>query len=268
MPQPLGQHFLKNKTVIEKIIAALELKSGETVIEIGPGKGALTLPLARACAEAGCDIVAIEKDPELAVSVQGLGFRERLNVVTGDALKLLSQITKRYTLNAQRYKIVGNIPYYITGHLLRVIGELELKPKRTVLMIQKEVAERLTAKPGKMNLLAAATQIWADISIIATLKPEDFSPPPKVKSAVVLLESGSMNHESGSLERYYAFIHAAFKQPRKTLLNNLSEGLELEKSAALDILKKSGFTEKTRAQELSINALSHLATVVSAPNNS
>lgn len=259
MPQKLGQHFLNNNAVIQKIIAALELKSGETVIEIGPGLGALTLPLARICAAAGCTVVAVEKDPELAVSVQGLGFRDRLNVVTGDALKELPHLAKRYKLTANRFKLVGNIPYYITGHLLRVIGELKHKPSRTVLMIQKEVAERLTAKPGAMNLLAAATQIWADISIIATLKPGDFSPPPKVESAVVLLRHMANGEWRMAAEDYYYFIKAAFKQPRKTLLNNLSEGLERKKDELLEMLKKLGYTEKTRAAELSIDALTKLA---------
>src|SRR3989344_5282020 len=144
MYQKLGQHFLKNRSAITKIVSALELHGGDFVIEIGPGTGALTIPLAKKCAELNCQLVAIEKDPLLARELS-----RKMSATRG----------------------VGTI------------GELEHKPALTVLMIQKEVAERLTAKPGKMNLLAAATQIWAEIKIIAKLKPNDFSPPPKVESA-------------------------------------------------------------------------------------
>lgn len=263
MPQKLGQHFLKNKSVIQKIIAAMDLQPGETVIEIGPGKGALTLPLAKACADTGCHIVAIEKDASLASELAASKIIG-LEIITGDALRELPRLTSSLQPRTSNFKLVGNIPYYITGHLLRVISELGTqKPERTVLMIQKEVAERLTAKPGHMNLLAAATQIWADISIIATLKPKDFDPPPKVDSAVVTLESKKQNLESRTTEKYYRLIHAAFKQPRKTLLNNLSEGLEQKKGEMMEMLKKHGFTEKTRAQELSIDTLKILAALFS-----
>ncbi|MBI2406246.1 MAG: 16S rRNA (adenine(1518)-N(6)/adenine(1519)-N(6))-dimethyltransferase, partial [Candidatus Harrisonbacteria bacterium] len=138
MPQLLGQHFLKNKAVIQKIIAALDLKSGETVIEIGPGKGALTIPLARACADAGISIIGIEKDIAFVHELNNLKIAS-LEIIHGDALKELPMLISRHTLTANRYKLVGNIPYYITGKLLRTISELEIKPSRTVLMIQKEV---------------------------------------------------------------------------------------------------------------------------------
>ncbi|MDO8585208.1 MAG: 16S rRNA (adenine(1518)-N(6)/adenine(1519)-N(6))-dimethyltransferase RsmA [bacterium] len=262
MPQKLGQHFLKNKAVIQKIIASLDLQPGETVIEIGPGKGALTVPLSRACTDAGCTLVAIEKDSSLAAELAALKILG-LEIITGDALEVIPQLASDYKLKAISYKLAGNIPYYITGHLLRVVSELEVKPSRTVLMIQKEVAERLTAKPGKMNLLAAATQIWADISIIAALKPEDFSPAPKVDSAVIRIET--KKHKSikaSELATYYAFIHAAFKQPRKTLLNNLSEAAGRSKADMLPPLQQLGFTEKTRAQELSVDDLIKLATAL------
>ncbi len=260
MPQRLGQHFLNNVSVIKKIIAALDLRSGETIIEIGPGKGALTLPLADICAEIGCHIIGIEKDSALANQLTSkLVNKNIVEIIQGDALKELPRLISHYTLNANRYTLVGNIPYYITGHLLRVISELERKPERTVLMIQKEVAVRLTAKPGKMNLLAAATQIWADVSVIATLKPEDFSPAPKVESAVITLKLKTWNLNRETVEHYYQLIHAAFKQPRKTLLNNLSEGFGRSKADFLPILQQLSFTEKTRGQELRIEDLIALA---------
>lgn len=260
--QKLGQHFLINKAAIGKIIAALDIQKGDTIVEIGPGKGALTLPLIRKCSmidsrnQSGlrCKVIAIEKDPSLAFSVERLGFSENLEVVAGDALKILPDLTKRYTLTAKRFKVVGNIPYYITGKLLRIIGELENKPKLTVLTVQKEVAERIVAKPPKMNLLAAAVQIWAEPEIIMNLKPKDFSPPPKVESAIIKLESRIQNLESRILERYYGLIKAVFKQPRKTVLNNLSTP-QRTKEEVLKILKKAGLKGDERPQNLSLSQI-------------
>lgn len=273
--QYLGQHFLKNKSAIAKIVSALELKKGDIIIEIGPGKGALTIPLVRKCAGIGCKIMAIEKDEELGSGVQGLGFRkEVLEVRIGDALKelpsLVNLLVNRRGPSAQApqddgremavtYKIVGNIPYYITGHLLRVISELPVKPSLTVLMVQKEVAERVSAKPGKMNLLAAATQIWADISILFTLKPADFNPPPEVESAIIKLRQVNSERRAVDTEKYYKFIHAVFKQPRKTLLNNIADGFGITKGDALNIIAPLGYNEKTRAQELSVGQLEEIS---------
>src|SRR3990167_9503962 len=107
--QPLGQHFLKNKNAAEKIVSALDLKNGETAIEIGPGEGALTLPLINECEKIGCKLIAIEKDRNLGVSVQGLGDSDKLKVVIGDVLEILPEITKPYTLSPIPYKIIGNI---------------------------------------------------------------------------------------------------------------------------------------------------------------
>ena len=189
MGERLGQHFLTNKGKIKEIIEALGLKDGDTVIEIGAGHGELTeaiIAKLQDCKIANCKIIAIEKDPELATRVSGLGYRN-IEVITGDALKIIPEITKSYTLYPKSYKIVGNIPYYITGYLLRVIGELENKPKLTILTIQKEVAERICAKPPKMNLLAASVQFWVNLEIIGYISRGDFEPKPKVDSAIIKL---------------------------------------------------------------------------------
>lgn len=218
MPQYLGQHFLINETAILNIIESLELKKGDTIIEIGPGAGALTIPLSQKCKEIGCKLIAIEKDTTLAQ-----GF-ENVEVVYGDALLELPKIAQKLS----DYKIVGNIPYYITGHLLRTIGELANKPVVTVLMIQKEVAQRVCAAPPNMNLLAAATQIWAQCEPLFALRPADFDPPPKVHSAVIKLHTKNLKLKAKELAKYYRALHVIFKQPRKTLLNNLSEAMPRE----------------------------------------
>ncbi len=280
MFQKLGQHFLINKSAIHKIILALNLRPNDTVIEIGPGKGALTFPLIKECQKIGCKIIAIEKDPKLGLRAEGLGDRKDFKIIIGDALKEIPKITKPYTLNPIPYKIVGNIPFYITGKLLRILSELENKPELTVLMIQKEVAERLCAEPkgmnpvrgrssqddrshspsartasNGMNLLAAAVQFWAKPEILFTLKPDNFSPPPKVESTVIKLTTLRPKPHTINPEIYYKLIHIIFKQPRKTVFNNLKTGLKMPPKSIENHLKSLGIDPKSRPQNLSITQI-------------
>ena len=163
--QRLGQHFLKNRSVAKKIVAALELAPGDTVVEIGPGHGELTELLKREAwnVNRNIKIIAVEKDRQLAEQLRKKFAEDKnIEIIEGDALRILPELcsalhTSRSTiqdshstLHASRFKIVGNIPYYITGHLLRTIGELPKKPSLSVLMVQEEVAERIAAKP-RMN---------------------------------------------------------------------------------------------------------------------
>lgn len=266
MSQKLGQHFLINKSAIDKIIAVLNLRKNDTIIEIGPGTGALTIPLSEKCRELGCKIIAIEKDPGLVESIKYKVLSMGGEIIQGDALRVLPKIHTEYLIPNTKYKLVGNIPYYITGKLLRILGELENKPELIVLTIQKEVAERVTAKPPKMNLLAAAVQIWAEPEIIMNLKSKDFDPPPKVDSAIIKLESRIQNLESKALERYYRLIRIIFKQPRKTLLNNLCTPFDRlrvkgrnSKEETLKILKEIGLTGQERPQNLSLSQLLQLS---------
>ncbi len=179
-------------------------------------------------------------------------------IITGDALTILpSLILNTNFLLPNRYAIVGNIPYYITGMLLRTIGELEHKPRFTVLMIQKEVAVRVCAGPGQMNLLAAAVQFWGQPKILFTLKENDFDPPPKVKSAVITITPQLPGPTAAPA--YYRFIKAAFKQPRKLLINNLIEGYALSKQAAIEILKNESITAGARGQDLSVKQIDALS---------
>lgn len=272
MRQALGQHFLINKTAIEKIVAVLDLQPNDVVIEIGPGQGELTLPIAKKCQEIGCKIIAIEKDPALVSKLISLKV-DKLQILKGDILKILPQINKTPELkNLQTYKLVGNIPFYITGKLLRTLSELKSKPTLTVLMIQKEVAERICAKPlrrrqgsggqAKMNLLAAAVQFWAEPKIVFTLKPRDFKPPPKVESAVIQLTLRPMTNDLQPTD-YYKFIRIIFKQPRKTLLNNLQQGLEMPKNAIENTLKTLQIDPQCRPQDLSVENLKKLSVKLS-----
>lgn len=268
MSQRLGQHFLINPTAIQTIIAALDLQKGDTVIEIGPGKGALTIPLAQKCQKIGCELIAIEKDLSF---VRELRIKNKeLRIIEGDALKELPRaactVRSREgpqrpasngvdNLGKTRFKAVGNIPYYITGKLMRVLGDLKNKPILSVFTVQKEVADRIAAHPPHMNLLAAAVQSWAKPQVLRYLKPGDFQPSPEVDSAIIKLTRA----KSDIPIRYYEIMRIIFKQPRKTALNNLAEGLKMPKNALLAILQKKGFHEKIRPQDMGVEDIAYFA---------
>ena len=258
MPQKLGQHFLINRSAIQKIIAALDLEKNDTIIEIGPGEGALTFPLLEKCEKLNCKLIAIEKDQQLVNWLLGkLVTWTNWEVTKGDALKIINQVTSQLS----NWKLVGNIPYYITGKLMRVLSELENKPSLIVLTIQKEVAERIVSKPPKMNLLASAIQIWAKPEIIGRLSSKDFDPPPEVDSAILKLVPEPKNPD---FKRYFTLVKAIFKQPRKTVLNNLStpqQTASKSKEEILNILRQVGLTGQERPQNLTLETLIKLSTL-------
>lgn len=259
MPQKLGQHFLQNESVLKNITQALELKDGDVVVEIGPGHGELTGHLI----SGGASVIAIERDLKLVDFLEKkfqitnsklqinskIQFSKNPIFIEGDALKILPILHTSYKLQDTSYKLVGNIPYYITGHLLRIVGELKHKPSKTVLLIQKEVAQRVCAKAPDSSLLSLSVQFWADCKIVEYVPKNDFLPPPKVDSAVIeLITKKDVNEEIS--DRYYSFLKKAFKQPRKTLINNLVfSGADRDKTS--EIIAGFSFNDKTRPQELS-----------------
>ncbi len=269
----LGQHFLKNTTAVMQSINALRLEAGDIVIEIGPGTGALTWPLLNQCQRIGCRYIGIEKDRELAgrlisESASRLSGKTEtgFEIITGDALLALPELINQLANQSTDYRIIGNIPYYITGQLLRVISELKHKPHATVLMVQKEVAERICAAPPETNLLSAATQIWSKAQILLTLKPSDFEPAPAVYSAVIELVTKKNLLTAKENEQYYATLHRIFKQPRKTLINNLiseaviPNGIEpVSRAQAETLLTKLKIPTTARPQDLSIEQCQSLA---------
>ena len=287
MSRYLGQHFLINKDKIKKIVEALDLKEGDTVIEIGPGHGELTLLLARnfQFPISNFRIITIEKDKKLVQILQKkFASDKNIRIIEGDALKILPKLTKSYKLKAKSYKIVGNIPYYITGYLLRVLAELERKPSLIVLTIQKEVAQRIIAlrqaqgKP-RMNLLAASVQFWAEPEIIDYVSRKDFQPAPEVDSAVIKMmvrpalpyrKVPVLKTSKNYSKNYYRLIKILFKQPRKTILNNI---LEADKRGSMRIIEadKRGFLSKKlhkigvspsdRPENLSIKQIRELSTL-------
>lgn len=272
MPRKLGQHFLINRAAVKKILESLELESGDAIIEIGPGKGALTEELASwnpapdgrgspqmQSGRQDLKIIGIEKDQRLVQFLQRkFTNNKNIKIVHGDILKILPNLTSRPSPLAS-YKLAGNIPYYITGRLLRILSELPHKPKLIVLTLQKEVAERITARPPKMNLLAAIAGVWASPKIGAYLKPQDFAPPPKVRSAIIKLIPRNQELGIRNQEQYFAFVKILFKQPRKTIFNNLRAGLKQTPKKILAILKSHGLAGEERPQNLDLNTLKKLS---------
>lgn len=286
----LGQHFLKNNSVLKKIVDALELKSGDVVVEIGAGHGELTdeiqrqathsassgqasdppsLKLRRAGKQQGVKILAVEKDKDLAELLRKkFAANENIRIVEDDALKIIPQLVSNWKLKTGNWKLIGNVPYYITGRLLRVIGELGNKPELCVLMLQKEVAERIAATPPRMNKLAASVQFWAKPEITMNVPRGNFSPPPEVDSAVIKLairdtehRAQNMEHKTYEMEKYYMAVRRLFAQPRKTILNNLatSDGGQARsgdkqgaKIKIAEILRALGLNPEDRPQNLTV----------------
>ena len=175
----LAQVFLKNKAFLSKIVQAGGISSKDTVLEIGPGKGVLT----EALLQAGAKVLAIEKDPQLVIFLkEKFKTNKNLTVIHADIRDFL----KNHSVYPE-YKVVGNIPYYLTSYLFRLLLELEKKPEIIVLMIQKEVAQRIVAQPPRMNLLAVSVQFFAKPEIINYVPKTAFYPQPKVDSAIIKL---------------------------------------------------------------------------------
>jgi len=240
----LGQNFLINKSAIKKIVDALEISDSDVIIEIGAGTGNLTQEILKRSKK----VIAIEKDKSL-IPLLRLKFQKNshsLQIIEGDVREILPTLASKL----KKFKVVGNIPYYLTGRLLRIFQELTNAPQLIVLTLQKEVTERLVAQPPRMNQLAVIVQLWAKPKIILQLKPKDFFPPPKVRSTVVQLKVKSSAERYNKEKELIPFIVCGFQQPRKTLLNNLSR--EYSKEKIKQVFEQLNLTEKTRPAEISV----------------
>ncbi len=253
---------MHDEDALRKIADALEIKSNDIIVEIGPGHGELTKYLAEA--EPG-KIIAIEKDKKLAYklqqSIKNTVYSKTLEVIEGDVLKIIPLLHTKYSILNTSYKIVGNIPYYITGYLLRILGKLENKPSLIVFTMQKEVAERICAKPPKMNLLAASVQFWAKPEIVGFISKKSFSPAPEVDSAIIKIVPKTI--KKGLEKQYYQLIKILFKQPRKMILNNLSAEIKISKEEITKKLTRQGIKPNTRPQNLTMQDLTTLSNVFS-----
>ena len=243
-----GQNFLINEKIYDEIVSAAGVNSKDTILEVGPGLGFLTAKLAKIAKK----VIAVELDDKLASFLQiGLDSQdvENVEIVNQDILKFNPETLE------PNYKIVANLPYNITSIFLRTFLNHHNRPQSLVLMLQKEVAERLAAKPGDMSMLALSVQFFGDVEIIREVKAGNFWPEPKVDSAVVRLILKAENHSSILREQEKAFFRMAkigFSAKRKMLKNNLAAGLRIENSEAEKIITSVGLDARTRAEDLSV----------------
>jgi 16S rRNA (adenine1518-N6/adenine1519-N6)-dimethyltransferase len=240
----LGQHWLQAPEILEAIANAAELQNGEVVLEIGPGLGTLTEVLAGK----GVQVIALEFDQDL---IKGLRVKfhntSQVKIIEGDIRSF------NFSELPEKYKIVANIPYYLTSHLIRSISETSNPPMTAVLLIQKEVAERLCASPGQMSILAVTAQFYFQCSLDIDVPARFFSPQPKVDSQVVVLRRRPTKLFDVNEKEFFRIVKAGFSEKRKTLRNSLSAGLQISKDDAVSLMVKANLQPTKRAQELSMD---------------
>jgi 16S rRNA (adenine1518-N6/adenine1519-N6)-dimethyltransferase len=270
-----GQHFLSDINILTRIVDAAEIAPGETVLEVGPGLGALTAVLA----ERARRVVAVEVDQDLIAGLRSR-FADAPNVaiVEGDVLErspgelLFNTETERsqrreegFTAKPQReaqseqgrerdaYVVVANLPYNIAAPVLRRFLEGDVRPRRLVVMVQLEVAEAIVAKPGRMSLLSVATQVYGDARMVMKVAPGAFSPPPKVESAVVRIDVAAVPKVDVPIDAFFRIVRAGFGNPRKQLRNSLSFGLHVKQEIIDGLMMAAGVDPTRRPQVLSLD---------------
>ena len=306
----LGQHWLKDRLILEAIADSAEITSYDTILEIGPGLGTLTSVLLHRAKE----VIAVEFDAELARKLPGQFPGKNLTVHNEDILKFdLSKLPRhrasctasdsafspRETQGAVQkvlresiaeeksavavevgsaissaerqanrcggcgYKVVANVPYYITSKIVQLLMTSTNKPSIAVLLVQKEVAERLAATPGDMSILALSAQVFAEVSLGELVPAEYFTPPPKVDSQVVVMRSRLTPLVAPDQEKaFFRIVKAGFSAKRKKLRSSLAGGLGIEKSEVENLLKSADISPDARAEDLSIEQWQKLANIV------
>lgn len=260
----LGQHFILSKNALKKITDAAEIGKTDTVIEVGPGLGTLTKELVKT----GAKVIAIEKDSlMMSILKETMANYKNIKVIQADARQLLVSDTNNSIIGVghqygYQYKIVANLPYNVATFLIRQLLELKNPPKSMVLMIQKEVAQRIIASPPHSNLLAASVQFYASTEIIDYVKKESFWPRPKVNAAIIKIIPKKKPPQK-TQNAFFAAVKAGFSQPRKQLLNNLSKKLKVPREKLISIFKDLNISEKARAENLSLKQWQNLASYLS-----
>ena len=230
----LGQHFLVSGPILKKIIAAAELSPNDTVLEVGPGLGTLTVELAQRAQR----VIAVEKDSRLIPALEK-NLRDQhianVEIVAGDILKLFPGELAL----PDEYRVIANIPYYLTSRLIRILLEGEHPPRDILLMVQQEVAKRIVAEPPHMNLLGLAVQTYATPKTLFAVPPRAFSPPPQVSSALVSIKNIGRSffvEQSVDEKKFFLVARAGFQGRRKILENTLSRNLNIAKPKVREIL--------------------------------
>jgi 16S rRNA (adenine1518-N6/adenine1519-N6)-dimethyltransferase len=254
----LGQHFLIDRGVLDLATTAAELTTDDLVIEVGPGLGVLTRELARRVGW----LFAIELDSKLAAILQNdLASFDNVRVINGDILEinpasLLSGVLASFPKSAggpPSYKVVANLPYYITSPVLRHFLEADIKPRLMVLMVQQEVAEAITAGPGRMSILGVSIQFYGKPEIISHVPASCFFPAPEVDSAILRVAVYPRPAVAVTdVDSFFSLVRAGFSAPRKQIVNSLSQGLRLPKTEVLTLLRGAKIAPEHRAETLTL----------------
>jgi 16S rRNA (adenine1518-N6/adenine1519-N6)-dimethyltransferase len=265
----LGQNFLIDDTVLEAILNAADLKPTDTVIEVGPGLGLMTAALAR---RAGW-VIAIELDNHLADILRENIAYENVVVINEDVLgtnpaKLLLSGPPHIPPQIQSYKVVANLPYYITQPAIRHFLEAPVKPETMVIMVQKEVAETICAKAGQRSIMSIAVQFYGNPTIVTKVPAAAFFPAPEVESAVVKIDVFKTPPvDVANTVGFFKLVRAGFSAARKQLANSLVQGLGLTKEAAQGLLAKANIDPMRRAETLTLEEWAELWRVFSDRSN-
>lgn len=251
----LGQNFLKSKSVVSAIIDASDITPEEIILEIGPGEGFMTEELLKCSGK----VIVVEKDHRL-IPVLKEKFKDytevgKLDVLEKDILNFDIESLKNYK---HPYKVIANIPYYITGQIIRMFLESDFEPLSMTLLVQKEVAQRILAKDGKESLLSLSVKVFGEPKIVRYVPRGAFSPVPNVDSAVIIIQSISKD-KLGELNPkiFFKILHAGFAHKRKQLLSNLS--IEFSKDIVTKTFENLGVNPKARAEDLSLSTWLDLA---------
>lgn len=249
----LGQHWLKDREVLAHIADCAELMPDDTVLEIGPGLGTLTSELLRRAKK----VIAVEFDSELARKLPAQFPGTNLEVVHEDILSFdLSTLPTNYA-------VVANVPYYITRKIVQMLMTAQNKPRIAVLLVQKEVAQRLAADPGQMSILAVSAQLFAEVTQGDVVPAKFFTPPPKVDSQVVILRTRQTPFLTDVSEKdFFTVVKAGFSAKRKKLRSSLSGGLNMSKQEVEALLEKVNISPDARAEALSLDDWSRLVRIV------
>jgi len=250
----LGQHWLRDREILDAIAFSAEIEDGDFVLEIGPGLGTLTSSLLKFAGKNG-RVLSVEFDENLAKKLPAQFPGKNLEIINADFLDFdLSKLPKNY-------KVAANVPYYITSKIVEKLLTSENKPSVAALLVQKEVAERMAAKAGELSILAIASQIYAEVSLDILVPRDFFTPPPKVDSQVVVLKSrehnmieifNSKNNCEISEKEFFRIVKAGFAAKRKKIAKSLSANLAISKEQTAEILEKCKISPDLRAQDLNI----------------
>lgn len=253
----LGQHFLIDKEALLELVASAELSEKDFVVEIGPGFGVLTFQLT----ERAGRVLAIETDKKILEILKGLGSTlANLEILPTSILKLDSAYLynkylewSRVRMGETKYKLVSNLPYYITSSIIKLVLEGENKPEVISIMVQKEVAERITAQPGEMSILAVSVQVFGEADIVRIVPKKSFWPAPEVDSAILRIRPyGTPRYDIADMKRFFRVVKAGFGEKRKQLHNSLSGALRIDDAEVVEILNNLEIDPKRRPQDLSL----------------